>query len=153
VAGDRLEIPALEDVEIVERVQQCAEADQAQRVGVRLDRDRTVRVACGEERVHSRRGLRLERGDEVHADRHVCQEVRSLRRLVAGLVCDEDLLVRNQAHRRTDVVAWGFEDACRHETIRVEPRKCRRSVPPRHRVTEEEEPDQGVERLPLGYAL
>ena len=153
MAGDRLEILSLDGLEVVERVQQCAEPDQRQRLRVRLDRDCTVRVPCGEERVHSRRGLGLERGDEVHADRHVREEVRSLRRLGAGLVRDQDLLVRNQAHRRAHVVAWSFEDACRHEPVRVEPRKRRRGVLPRHLVSEEEEPDQGVERLPLGYTL
>ena len=153
VAGDRLEILSLDRLEVVERVQQCAEPDQRQRPRVRLDRDCTVRVPCGEECVHSRRGLGLERGDEVHADRHVRQEVRSLRRLGVGLVRDEDLLVRNQAHGRTHVVARGFEDACRHEPVRVEPGKRRSGVLPRHLVSEEEEPDQGVERLPLGDAL
>ena len=91
-------------------------------------------------------GRGLERGDEVHADGQVRQEVGPRRRFGARLVDDQDVLRRHQPDGRLEILACRFEHAGRDEPVRVEPRERFRGVLPREWRTDEEQADQRVQR-------
>ena len=110
--------------------------------------------ACSEECVHSRRGRDLD-APRRSACGPSCSRGGGIppaaRR--AGLVRGRGPPCGEPGARLRARRCPGLRGRLPPRAVRVEPGKRRRGVLPRHLVSEEEEPDQRVERLPVGNTL